>query len=309
MTEVLCSRSLLFPDASIVIGIPCYNEASAIAKIILQLKSITDEIIVCDDGSIDMTGEIAHALGCKVITHTRNVGKGAALRDLFLAAREKRCDVFVTIDGDGQHEVKDIPRLVSAVLDGNCDIAIGSRFEHPNDTEDMPAYRMMGSRILNSIVRRTSNVTVKDTQSGLRAYNKNALSRITPGEEGLAVDTEILALAASKGMKIQEYAAKIRYEGLETSSQNPVNHSIEVIGGTIKFVSLRHPLKFYGIPATALFFLSVVLGTYTTLSFANTGHLPFGPALLTVSAFIVSVILGAVAVILYSLTTLLRQNL
>jgi glycosyltransferase involved in cell wall biosynthesis len=295
-------------DARVVVGIPCFNEEKAIAKVVLQLKGLADEIIVCDDGSQDMTTDIALALGCKVITHERNMGKGAALRSLFLAAREELADVFVTIDGDGQHDVEDIPTLIEAIRRGACDVAIGSRFEKRKHSEEMPQYRRLGSKILNSLVKKTTKIKANDTQSGLRAYSRSAMFSITPGEHGIAVDTEILALAANQGMRVKEFPATIRYKGLETSSQNPVSQSLEVVSGAIKYVSIRHPLKFYGIPALFFFFFSMGLAIWTAVVFDGMGHLPFGPTVATISAFMLSIVLGAVAIILFTLTTVVRES-
>lgn len=298
-----------FGDARVVVGIPCYNEEKSIAKVVIQLRGLADQIIVCDDGSTDMTGDIARALGCKVISHIRNQGKGAALRSLFKAAREELLDVFVTIDGDGQHEPIDLSRLIKPILHGECDITIGSRFMDESSSSEMPGYRKFGSNVLNSVVQKTSQVRASDTQSGYRAYSKKALFEITPGEDGMAVDAEILAQASSLGLKTQEVSTKIKYDGLDTSTQNPVSHSMQVIGGSLKFASLKHPLIFYGVPCIIFFLVSVGTGIYTGVFYAHARYLPFGPALVAVSSFIVSAVLGAVAVILFSLSTVIKQNM
>ena len=87
----------------ITVGIPAYNEEKNIAKIIVGLKKIADQIIVCDDGSTDLTSRIAESLGVTVIKHPKNVGYGSAIRSIFLKAREINAECLVTIDADGQH--------------------------------------------------------------------------------------------------------------------------------------------------------------------------------------------------------------
>jgi glycosyltransferase involved in cell wall biosynthesis len=293
--------------SKVIVGIPCYNEEKTIAKIVVQLRGVADKIIVCDDGSSDMTSDIASALGCKVIVHSRNEGKGAALRSLFKEAREERLDVFVTIDGDGQHEPIDLPKLIKPIIQGECDITIGSRYL--DETSEMPGYRRFGSNVINSFVHKTSQVKAADTQSGYRAYSRRALMQITPGEDGMAVDAEILALASSLGLRTKEVGTKINYDGLETSTQNPISHSMQVIAGSLKFASLKHPLIFYGIPCIGFFLVSLIMGVYSGVTYASAGRLPFGPSLVAVSSFIVSAVLGAVAVILFSLTTVIKQNI
>ncbi len=90
------------------IGIPAFNEEKNIAKIITNLKKVTDSIIVCDDGSSDMTSEIAEGLGATVIKHEKNKGYGAAINSIFKKCNEDNVDVLVTFDADGQHRVEDL---------------------------------------------------------------------------------------------------------------------------------------------------------------------------------------------------------
>ncbi len=96
----------------IVVGIPAFNEQKNIASIIIKLKKIVDEIIVCDDGSTDDTNEIAKELGATVIQHEKNSGYGAAIRSIFLKGREIDADVLITFDADGQHRIKDIENIL-----------------------------------------------------------------------------------------------------------------------------------------------------------------------------------------------------
>ena len=87
----------------VVAGIPAYNEERTIAKVVVVSLRQVDKVVVCNDGSTDMTGIIASKLGAEVISHDRNLGKGEALRSLFKVARSIGADVLVTLDGDGQH--------------------------------------------------------------------------------------------------------------------------------------------------------------------------------------------------------------
>ncbi len=305
MTQYQIEADNGLTNANVVVGIPCYNEEDAIARVIVGLSGIADKIIVCDDGSDDMTADIARALGCQVIRHERNMGKGVAMRSLFKAARQTDADVFVTIDGDGQHSPADIPRLVMSVLSKGCDIAIGSRYV--GNSSDMPVYRRFGSKVLNSVINKSFKISVKDTQSGLRAYSKEAIAKISTSEDGMAVDTEILAKASSLGMRVKEFPAKISYGGSKTSTKDPVSHSAEVLGSTIKFLSIGHPLKFYGVAAVIFFVSSVLIGVWTVFNYLHTGILPLGLTLITISLFIISGILAAIAIIIFSLTTVVRE--
>jgi len=112
----------------VVVGVPAFNEERTIAKVVLGAQKYADRVLVCDDGSTDMTGEIAEKLGAEVIRHERNLGKGVALRSLFEAGRRIGADVFVTLDADDQHDPEDIPRLVEPILRGDADVVIVNRF-------------------------------------------------------------------------------------------------------------------------------------------------------------------------------------
>ena len=112
----------------VTVGIPAYNEEKNIASIIVKLKKISSEIIVCNDGSVDSTAEIAEKLGATVINHTKNLGYGSAMKSIFLKSKEIGSEVLITLDADGQHDVNDIEKILKPITDKKCDIVIGSRF-------------------------------------------------------------------------------------------------------------------------------------------------------------------------------------
>ena len=112
----------------IVVGIPAFNEEENIAKIIVKLQKIADTVIVCNDGSTDLTKEISEKMGVEVVNHPKNLGYGAGIRSIFLKASKMECDVLVTFDADGQHRVEDIESVIEPIVKGDADIVIGSRF-------------------------------------------------------------------------------------------------------------------------------------------------------------------------------------
>ena len=100
----------------IVVGIPAYNEEKNIGKILVQLEKFANEIIVCDDGSSDLTGEISKKMGAIVVKHSKNLGYGAGIRSIFLKAREINADILITFDADGQHRIEDIQQIIEPIL-------------------------------------------------------------------------------------------------------------------------------------------------------------------------------------------------
>ena len=124
----------------IIVGIPAFNEEKNIASIITKLSTIADTILVCDDGSTDLTATIAKKIGAVVIKHEKNLGYGAAIRSLFLKAKDLDGDVLVTFDADGQHRIDDIKNVIKPILNDEADLVIGSRFLDESEKE-VPQYR------------------------------------------------------------------------------------------------------------------------------------------------------------------------
>ena len=96
----------------VMVGIPAFNEENSIARVVMEAQKYADAVVVCDDGSTDLTCEIAERLGADVVRHEQNLGYGAAIKSLFERAREFDADVLVTLDGDGQHYPAEIPNVV-----------------------------------------------------------------------------------------------------------------------------------------------------------------------------------------------------
>ena len=289
----------------ITIGIPAYNEESHIAGIIIKLKKVTDSIIVCDDGSSDMTAEISRNLGAIVIKHDKNRGYGAAINTIFQKAVEIESDILVTFDADGQHRIEDIPKLLIPIEKNSVDVVIGSRFL--KNESNVPNYRKIGIKMITEVTNVSINQKLTDAQSGFRAYSKQVLAKISPSDMGMGISTEILIKASSKGLKISEVPITILYPG-DTSTHNPISHGTSVLISTIKFTSIEHPLKFYGIPS--LIFLAIgLIFTYSAIDFyVEFGRLSTNLSLIGASTVLIGVVLLITAILLYSLVNVVREK-
>ena len=290
----------------ITIGIPAYNEEKNIALIITKLKKITDSIIVCDDGSSDLTGEIARELGAIVISHPKNMGYGAAIRSLFLKATELDLDGLITMDADGQHRIEDVNSVFKPINDEVADIVIGSRFLDEK-SEEMPNYRKVGIKIITKITNLSIKEKLTDSQSGFRAYNKKALQKVIPSDVGMGVSTEILIKASNLELKVTEVPIKVHYD-VDTSTHNPVSHGTSVILSTIKFTSIHNPLKFYGIPG--IIFLIIGLGfiAWTIQIYAVSQQIITNVSLIGIGCIVLGAVLLMTAVILFSIVTVVSEK-
>ena len=289
----------------IVIGIPAYNEEENIAKILLKLQTVTSKIIVCNDGSSDMTGEIAEKIGAIVINHPKNLGYGAGIRSIFLKAKELNPDILVTFDADGQHRIEDIQKVIDPIIKGDADIVIGSRFLSKN--ENVPTYRKLGINVITKIANITTKQKITDSQSGFRAYNKKAIQEINPSDYGMGVSTEILIKADKKELKITEVPIVVLYEG-DTSTHHPVSHGISVILSTMKFISIEHPLKFYGITGLGFLIVGLFFTIWTIQAFTETRQIITNIALIGMGTTLTGVILIVTAILLFSLVSVVRER-
>jgi glycosyltransferase involved in cell wall biosynthesis len=197
--------------------IPGYNEEEVIGSVIDDLprtikannKNLAVNIIVVNDGSKDRTAEIVgKRKQVRLINHMLNSGAGAATRTGFNVAKKLKSDYVITMDADGQHHHEDVIKLAQEITKGDVDYVIGSRLI---ETEGMPWYRVLGNKGLSFITFLVFGVFVGDSQSGLRAYNKEALDKITFHSNHYAFCSEMLWSAHREKLRIKEVPIKAIY--------------------------------------------------------------------------------------------------
>jgi len=289
----------------IIIGIPAFNEGKNIASILLKLKKISKDIIVCNDGSTDLTGNIAEELGANVIHHKKNLGYGAGIRSIFLKAQEMNADILITFDADGQHRIEDIDSVLKPMINNEADMIIGSRFLDKNN--EIPKYREIGIKAITSITNSSIGKKLSDSQSGFRGYNKKILDSIVPSDSGMGVSTEILIKAAKKKFRIIEVPIVVSYEG-DTSTHNPVSHGASVILSTMKFTSIERPLTFYGIPGITLFSIGLFFMVWTLQIFSETRQIITNITLIGTGSIMVGILLLITGIILYTIVNVVREK-
>ena len=290
----------------VTIGIPAFNEEKNIAKMIVKLKKIYDEIIVCNDGSADLTGEIAENLGVIVINHKQNLGYGAGINSIIKKSKEIDTDILVTFDADGQHKVEDVKKVIEPIKNGDADLVIGSRFLSKTK-EKIPEYRKIGINIITKVTNAGLKKKITDSQSGFRAYSKDLISKLDISDMGMGISTEILIKTNSLGFRIAEIPITILYEG-KTSTQNPISHGTSVLFSTIKYTSIEHPLKFYGIPSLIFFVIGL---SFTFLSidyYMEVGRINPNVTIVAAGTTAIAVILLVASVLFYSLANIVERN-
>lgn len=188
--------------------IPAYNEATRIAEVIRGARPHVDGVIVVVDGATDGTATVARDAGAIVYEHAVNCGAGAATMTGIEAARRLAYDVVVTIDADGQHDVRDIPRLLQARIDSQADLVIANRFGRKNS---IPRVRRFANCIGNLLTFAVTGLYLPDTQCGFKVFGPQALSAIDLRMSGFEFCTEVIREAARFRWRIISVPTKVVY--------------------------------------------------------------------------------------------------
>lgn len=219
-----------------IVIIPAFNEQAAIGEVVKKSLQYADDVLVVDDGSKDNTCEIAEKAGASLLKHPTNFGKGVSLRDAF--AQVNGYDIVVTIDGDGQHNPDEIPKLIEPILRDNADFVNGSRYLNGFD-ENTPAYRRVGQRVLDIATNITAGTSVTDSQSGFRAFKGSTISCYKFRDPGFGIESEMIADAAENNLKILEVPITVKYDVENSSTKGPVTHGVGVLLKIIKDKLIR----------------------------------------------------------------------
>jgi glycosyltransferase involved in cell wall biosynthesis len=295
-------------ESLVVVGIPAFNEEKTIENIVLSAQKHSHFVIVCDDGSTDLTGEIAKRLGAVVIRHEQNFGYGTALKSLFKRARVLNADVLVTLDSDGQHDPAEIPQIVKPIEDGIAEVVLGSRFIDRKGTADMPLYRQLGVKVITKLINGTGGKRVSDAQSGFRAYSKRAIERLgVISAKGMGASIELLQVIHKTGLSFCEVPISCKYSktlGVKTSTENPIAHGVGLILSIIKFVIEDKPLQTLGIPGIASLISGIFFGIWMMSLYAESHAIQTYVALASVSFIMIGFFMISTSLTLYSIARL-----
>ncbi len=202
----------------ICVLIPAHNEGKHIGKIVSEVKKIISSVFVVDDGSTDNTSAEAEKNGADVIKHPQCRGKGAALKTGFRYIRNLPFEAIITMDGDGQHSVTDLPAFLEAIeKKKRAGIIVGKR---KIKGTQMPAIRRLTNLSMSLLISLLAFQWIPDSQNGFRAIRKNVLAKIILITDHFETETEVLLRASWKGVKISSVPVSTIY-GKEKSKIRP----------------------------------------------------------------------------------------
>ena len=216
-----------------LILIPVYNEAATIGDVVRRAKRHGD-VLVVDDGSTDGVAAAASAAGADVVRLDRRRGKGAALRRGLAEAIARGADRIVTMDGDGQHDPDDIPRLLAAAAGAPEALVIGGRLGDsgngaPRATDPvLPAGREAAIRVAGFFIDWLTGYALADTQSGFRVYPARLVEDVRPRAGGFVLESEMIVGAAARGWRLVEIPVRAIHFADRKSRFRPVRDGLAV---------------------------------------------------------------------------------
>lgn len=262
----------------LLVAVPCLNEAATIGQVVRSIpRNLPDigrvTVLVIDDGSSDDTSAQASAAGAEVIRHPRNLGVGAAFQTAIQAALDRRCDVLVNIDGDGQFQAADIGALVAVIVAGEADFVTGSRFSGTEPIEHMSAVKRIGNRLMSRLISTLCGTSFTDVSCGFRAYSREALLHLNLHGRFTYTQETFLDLSY-KRLRIREVPIHVTYfkdrqSRVASSIWRYALHTALIIGRVYRDY---FPLRFFMILASIFFIPSVILGGIFFGHFFITGY-------------------------------------
>ncbi|WP_285028792.1 glycosyltransferase family 2 protein [Mycolicibacterium sp. lyk4-40-TYG-92] len=217
----------LYRDVWIVI--PAYNEASVIADVVADVRTVFPNVVCVDDGGRDDTGDRAFAAGAHVVRHPVNLGQGAAIQTGVEYARSRPgAQFFATFDADGQHQVKDVVQMLDRLQTEDLDIVIGTRFaDRPPDR--MPMLKRLLLPIVAKLSRSSRQLSLTDAHNGLRVFNKTVADGLNLTMNGMSHASEFVALIVENNWRIAEQPVQILYTDYSMSKGQPLVNGVNIV--------------------------------------------------------------------------------
>jgi glycosyltransferase involved in cell wall biosynthesis len=204
----------------IVAIVPAFNEAGAIGRVVDEIAASepSPDVVVVDDASTDETAAIAGARGATVLRLPFNVGIGGAVQAGFRYALQEGYEVAVRLDGDGQHDAGELPKLLAPIERGEADIVVGSRFADGTGSYRPPLGRRLGIIVFAALVSSLGRQQVTDTTSGFAALDRSAIELFAAEYPHDYPEVEATLVALRSGLRLAQVQVAMRERETGTSS-------------------------------------------------------------------------------------------
>ncbi|EOV5840165.1 TPA: glycosyltransferase family 2 protein [Escherichia coli] len=296
----------MFEGKKIAVIVPCYNEASAIEKVVFDFKeSLPDaEVYVFDNNSSDGTADVAKRAGA-VVRHVGYKGKGNVVRRMFA---DVEADIYVMVDGDDTYEAAAAPKMIARLLDDKLDMVVGTRVENGDEKTYRPGHRF-GNKMLTGTVSTIFKGSFSDMLSGYRVFSRRYAKSFPCHSHGFEIETELTIHALELRMRIGEVSTVYgeRPEG-SVSKLSTYRDGIKILKTIIQLYAYERPLFFYSIIAAMFFFISLLVGVPVIKEFIDTGLVPKFPSAIAAASVMIMAMLSIVCGVISHLVTISRRE-
>ena len=298
--------SELIPIKGICAVLPAYNEELVIGTIVLRTKQYVDRVIVVDDGSSDLTAEVAKLAGAEVIQLEHNTGKAYTILLGLQRARDTGCTIAVMLDADGQHDPREIQRVAGLVRDGKADLVLGSRFLKKNG--GIPAYRQVGQKILDLFTNMGAKTKVTDSQSGFRALSCKALDNLDFRSDGYNIESDMIAHFSALGLSMMEVPITVNYDVPHKHKKNPLTHGMGVLTRLVNLIGYKRPLLLFGVPGVFFVIMGLVSGFYAFSEYYATSKFSFVMSMASMLFLIMGMLMVIAGLLLNTLLMMMNEQ-
>lgn len=222
-----------FADTWLIV--PCYNEATVIGDVIAQARETFPNIVAVNDGSRDGSDRKIHEAGAHLVNHPVNLGQGAAIQTGVEYARaQPGAQYFVTFDADGQHQVKDVVRMVQRLRDEPLDIIVGTRFGRPRSEDDqVPWIKRVVLQTVVKLSPRTKRLGLTDAHNGLRAFNKPFADALNLRMNGMSHASEFISVMDEGNWRVAEEPVDILYTEYSMSKGQSLINGVNILADNL----------------------------------------------------------------------------
>lgn len=210
------------------IVIPAFDEASIIGDVIADVRAVFAHVVCVDDGSRDDTADRALNAGAHVVPHPVNLGQGAAIQTGVEYARSRPgARVFATFDADGQHQVKDVVRMIDRLDTDDVDLVVGTRFA--DTLTHTPPLKKVILRAAAFLSPQSRALGLTDAHNGLRVFNKKVADALDLTMNGMSHAGEFITLAYENRWRVAEEPVEILYTDYSKSKGQPLLNGVNIV--------------------------------------------------------------------------------
>lgn len=216
-----------FSDTWLIV--PCYNEGTVIFDVLTHARETFPNIVGVNDGSVDNSAEQIRAAGAHLVDHPVNLGQGAAIQTgVEYARKQPGAEFFVTFDADGQHQVKDVVRMIERLRTEPLDIIVGTRFAG-QDNSQVPWIKRAVLKTVVMLSPRTKKLGLTDAHNGLRAFNRKVAEEMNIRMNGMSHASEIVSMIDKHGWRVDEEPVDILYTEYSMSKGQSLINGVNIL--------------------------------------------------------------------------------